>query len=253
MSIATSFAELGLRPELLRAVDDAGYTTPTPIQAQAIPVILAGKDVMGGAQTGTGKTAGFALPILQKLVPLANSSPSPARHPVRALILTPTRELAVQVEESFRTYGKHTNLRSTVVFGGVDIKQQLADRPRRHRDPRRHAGPAARPHRAEERLSRPGRDLRPRRGRPDARHGLHPRHQADHGAAARAREAPEPAVLGDVLRRNQEARRPAPQRAAADRGREAQHGGGNRVAIRVQGARPRRSARCSSISSARAT
>ena len=125
MSSVTSFAELGLRPELLRAVDEAGYTTPTPIQAQAIPVILAGKDVMGGAQTGTGKTAGFALPILQKLLPLANSSPSPARHPVRALILTPTRELAVQVEESFRTYGKHTNLRSTVVFGGVDIKQQL--------------------------------------------------------------------------------------------------------------------------------
>jgi len=122
---ATSFAELGLRPELLRAVEEAGYTIPTPIQAQAIPVILAGKDVMGGAQTGTGKTAGFALPILQKLAPMANTSPSPARHPVRALILTPTRELAVQVEESFRTYGKHTNLRSTVVYGGVDIKQQL--------------------------------------------------------------------------------------------------------------------------------
>jgi ATP-dependent RNA helicase RhlE len=122
---ATSFAELGLRPELLRAVADAGYTTPTPIQRQAIPIVLAGKDVMGGAQTGTGKTAGFALPILQKLAPMANTSPSPARHPVRALILTPTRELAVQVEESFRTYGKYTNLRSTVVYGGVDIKQQL--------------------------------------------------------------------------------------------------------------------------------
>jgi len=122
---ATSFAELGLRPELLKAVSEAGYTTPTPIQIQAIPVVLAGKDVMGGAQTGTGKTAGFALPILQKLAPLANSSPSPARHPVRALILTPTRELAVQVEESFRTYGKYTKLRSTVVYGGVDIKLQL--------------------------------------------------------------------------------------------------------------------------------
>src|SRR5438105_9930043 len=121
----TSFEELGLRPELLRAVTEAGYTTPTPIQAQAIPVILAGRDVMGGAQTGTGKTAGFALPILQKLAVHANASPSPARHPVRALILTPTRELAVQVEESIRTYGKHTKLRSTVVFGGIDIKQQL--------------------------------------------------------------------------------------------------------------------------------
>ncbi len=122
---ATSFAELGLAPDLLRAVTESGYTTPTPIQAQAIPIVLAGKDVMGGAQTGTGKTAAFALPILQKLMPMANASPSPARHPVRALILTPTRELAVQVEESFRTYGKHTKLRSTVVFGGVDIKQQL--------------------------------------------------------------------------------------------------------------------------------
>jgi ATP-dependent RNA helicase RhlE len=125
MSSPSSFAELGLRPELLRAVAEAGYTTPTPIQVQAIPLILAGKDVMGGAQTGTGKTAGFALPILHKLAPTANTSSSPARHPVRALILTPTRELAIQVEESIRTYGKHTALRSTVVYGGVDIKQQL--------------------------------------------------------------------------------------------------------------------------------
>ncbi|MFO1282501.1 MAG: DEAD/DEAH box helicase [Burkholderiales bacterium] len=123
--MSTSFEALGLAPELLRAVAEAGYTTPTPIQAQAIPVILAGRDVMGGAQTGTGKTAGFALPILQKLLPQANTSPSPARHPVRALILAPTRELAIQVEESVKTYGKHTGLRSTCVFGGVDIKQQL--------------------------------------------------------------------------------------------------------------------------------
>jgi len=122
---ATSFLELGLRPEILRAVTETGYTTPTPIQAQAIPVILAGKDVMGGAQTGTGKTAGFALPILHRLQPLANSSPSPARHPVRALILAPTRELAIQVEEAVKEYGKYTGLRSTCVFGGVDIRQQL--------------------------------------------------------------------------------------------------------------------------------
>jgi ATP-dependent RNA helicase RhlE len=124
MSI-TSFSELGLRPELLRAVTESGYTTPTPIQAQAIPVILGGKDVMGGAQTGTGKTAGFALPILDKLMTHANTSPSPARHPVRALILAPTRELAIQVEEAIQTYGKYSGLRSTCVFGGVDIKQQL--------------------------------------------------------------------------------------------------------------------------------
>src|SRR5207248_6417092 len=107
MGSTQSFDELGLRPELLRAVAEAGYTTPTPIQAQAIPTILAGKDVMGGAQTGTGKTAGFTLPILQKLLPMANTSPSPARHPIRALILTPTRELAIQVEESVKTYAKH--------------------------------------------------------------------------------------------------------------------------------------------------
>jgi len=122
---ATSFDELGLRPEILRAVTESGYTTPTPIQAQAIPVVLAGLDVMGGAQTGTGKTAGFGLPILQKLSAHENVSPSPARHPVRALILAPTRELAIQVEAQIKEYGKYTKLRSTCVFGGVDIKQQL--------------------------------------------------------------------------------------------------------------------------------
>ena len=87
----TSFTELDLRPEILRAVAEAGYTTPTPIQAQAIPEVLAGHDIMGGAQTGTGKTAGFGLPILQRLLPHANTSPSPARHLVRALVLAPTR------------------------------------------------------------------------------------------------------------------------------------------------------------------
>ena len=204
---ATSFAELGLRPELLRAVTEAGYTTPTPIQAQAIPVILAGQDVMGGAQTGTGKTAGFALPILQKLAPFANTSPSPARHPVRALILTPTRELAIQVEEAVRTYAQVHEPALDRRLRRRRHQAAAGDRARRRRDPGRHPRPAARPHRAQERLPRPGRDLRPRRGRPHARHGLHPRHQADHGAAAGCGEAAEPAVLGDVLRRDQEARR----------------------------------------------
>jgi ATP-dependent RNA helicase RhlE len=96
------------------------------VQEQAIPLVLAGRDLMAGAQTGTGKTAAFALPILQRLAPLASSSASPARHPVRALILTPTRELAVQVAESFRDYGKHVPLRSTVVYGGVDMNAQIA-------------------------------------------------------------------------------------------------------------------------------
>jgi ATP-dependent RNA helicase RhlE len=121
------FDDLGLMPELLRAVKDAGYTSPTPIQAQAIPIILAGKDVMGGAQTGTGKTAGFTLPLLQRLARHANASPSPARHPVRALILAPTRELAMQVHESVVTYSKHLPLRSVCIYGGVDIKPQIAE------------------------------------------------------------------------------------------------------------------------------
>jgi len=121
------FEELGLMPELLRAVADSGYTEATPIQAQAIPVILAGKDVMGGAQTGTGKTAGFTLPMLQRLSRHANASPSPARHPVRALILTPTRELAMQVHESVKTYSKYLSLKSVVIYGGVDMKAQIAE------------------------------------------------------------------------------------------------------------------------------
>lgn len=119
-----TFETLGLAPQLLKALTESGYTTPTPIQAQAIPVALAGGDLMAGAQTGTGKTAAFALPLLQKLLPLASTSASPAKHPVRALILTPTRELAIQVEESVKTYAKHTSLRSLVVYGGVDIKTQ---------------------------------------------------------------------------------------------------------------------------------
>ena len=124
MTETVNFDHLGLAPELLKALTESGYTTPTPIQSQAIPVALAGGDLMAGAQTGTGKTAAFALPLLQKLLPLANSSTSPAKHPVRALILTPTRELAIQVEESVKAYAKHTQLRSLVVYGGVDIKTQ---------------------------------------------------------------------------------------------------------------------------------
>ncbi len=119
-----SFADLKLAPEILKALDEAGYVNPTPIQAQAIPLALENNDLMAGAQTGTGKTAAFALPLLQKLLPHASSSTSPAKHPVRALILVPTRELAIQVEENIKVYAKHTKLRSLVVFGGVDIKTQ---------------------------------------------------------------------------------------------------------------------------------
>ena len=121
------FDDLGLAPEILRAVHDAGYSEPTPIQQQAIPIVLAGHDVMGGAQTGTGKTAGFTLPLLHKLARHANTSPSPARHPVRALILAPTRELAMQVQESVKTYSKYLGLRSVCIYGGVDMKPQTAE------------------------------------------------------------------------------------------------------------------------------
>jgi len=122
---ASPFAGLGLIPELLRAIADQGYTQPTPIQIKAIPVILQRRDVMGAAQTGTGKTAGFTLPLLQFLAPQANTSLSPARHPIRVLILTPTRELAAQVEESVRIYSKYLPLRTAVVYGGVDIDPQM--------------------------------------------------------------------------------------------------------------------------------
>ncbi|MFC5480085.1 DEAD/DEAH box helicase [Massilia suwonensis] len=121
---SVTFADFGLAPEILRALSDQGYVHPTPIQAQAIPVVLQGRDVMGAAQTGTGKTAGFSLPIIQLLLAHANSSMSPARHPVRALVLTPTRELAVQVADNVKAYAQHTPLRSTVVFGGMDMKGQ---------------------------------------------------------------------------------------------------------------------------------
>lgn len=123
---SVTFADFGLAPEIQRALADQGYVHPTPIQAQAIPIVLQGRDVMGAAQTGTGKTAGFSLPIIQLLLAHANSSMSPARHPVRALVLTPTRELAVQVADNVKAYSRHTPLRSTVVFGGMDMKGQTA-------------------------------------------------------------------------------------------------------------------------------
>jgi ATP-dependent RNA helicase RhlE len=121
----TTFAELGLAPDILRALDDMGYQSPTPIQEQVIPLALQGGDILGAAQTGTGKTAAFALPLLQRLLPFANTGTSPAKHPIRALILTPTRELAIQVEESVKAYCKHVPLRSLVVYGGVNINTQI--------------------------------------------------------------------------------------------------------------------------------
>ena len=121
----TTFAELGLAPNLIRALDEMGYQIPTPIQEQVIPLALQGADILGAAQTGTGKTAAFALPLLQRLLPFANTGTSPAKHPIRALILTPTRELAIQVEESIKDYCKYVPLRSLVVYGGVNINTQI--------------------------------------------------------------------------------------------------------------------------------
>src|SRR5882672_2399401 len=119
------FSDLQLIQPLLRAIDEEAYVTPTPVQAQAIPLVLAGRDVLAAAQTGTGKTAAFTLPILDRLRAHANTSFSPARHPVRALILVPTRELAMQVDESVRTYGRTVPLRSTVVYGGMPMEPQI--------------------------------------------------------------------------------------------------------------------------------
>ncbi len=115
-----SFTHLGLAPELLRAVADQSYTDPTPVQAQSIPLVLAGRDLMAGAQTGTGKTAAFVLPILQRL----NATRPNGRRAVRALILEPTRELALQVEESVRVYGRHRPIRSIAIYGGVAFGPQ---------------------------------------------------------------------------------------------------------------------------------
>ena len=117
----TTFDQLGLDASILRAVQNEGYTEPTPIQAQAIPAALEGRDILAAAQTGTGKTAGFTLPMLQRLG--ADARPARSKK-VRALVLTPTRELAAQVSESVRTYGKNLRLRSTVIYGGVGIEPQ---------------------------------------------------------------------------------------------------------------------------------
>src|SRR5438045_1105321 len=134
-----SFSELGLSDVLIRAVAEHGYTQPTPIQIKAIPAVLAGGDLLAGAQTGTGKTAGFVLPLLQRLAARAHAATheqhamahgKPAakqfRRPVRALILTPTRELTAQVEMSVQVYGKYADLTSAAIFGGVGIQPQIA-------------------------------------------------------------------------------------------------------------------------------
>ncbi len=117
------FRFFGFKPDILRAVAEQGYREPTPIQQQAIPAVLEGRDLMASAQTGTGKTAGFTLPLLQHLI--TRQPHAKGRRPVRALILTPTRELAAQIGENVRDYSKYLNIRSLVVFGGVSINPQM--------------------------------------------------------------------------------------------------------------------------------
>ena len=122
-----SFSELGLSPELLRAIEEQGYTEPTPIQAKAIPLVLSGRDLLAAAQTGTGKTAAFMLPILERLKKYANNSASPAMHPVLALILSPTRELADQIGVNAKAYTRYLPLRATTIFGGINMDPQVAE------------------------------------------------------------------------------------------------------------------------------
>ncbi len=195
--ICMSFESLGLPAPLLRSLQELGYTTPTPIQLNAIPAVHAGRDLLAAAQTGTGKTAAFALPLLQRLDE-EHPNPRGSRAP-RLLVLVPTRELAAQVGEAFQQYGSHLSQRTILVFGGVSPRPQvealrqgvdivvatpgrLLDHINRARD-RRDEDPL------------PG----ARRSRPYAGHGLHPRHPPRTGRVAE--EAAEPAVLGDLQRR----------------------------------------------------
>ena len=209
-----SFDTLGLAEPLLRAVHETGYTTPTPIQAQAIPAVLTGGDLLGGAQTGTGKTAGFTLPLLHRLMQKPAVRDARGRLPIRALILTPTRELAAQVEESVRTYGKYSKLSSMVMFGGVGMQPQI-DKLKRGVDIL---------------VATPGRLLDHHQQRTlDLSHveifvldeadrmlDMGFIHDIKKVLAVLPAEA-EPALLGDLQRRDQGARRPPAQQAGADR------------------------------------
>jgi ATP-dependent helicase YprA (DUF1998 family) len=198
----TQFIDFGLSQPVLKALEEVGYTTPTPIQAQTIAPAMEGRDICGIAQTGTGKTAAFALPILHRLSLKRTRAP---RRGCRVLVLSPTRELANQIAENFAEYGRHLPLTSTVVFGGVTISRQeralangvdilVATPHRSRRSPLAHAGRR--------------RDPRPRRGRPDARSRLHPRSQAHREDAAAG--APEPVLLGHHAEEHRRSRRAVP-------------------------------------------
>src|SRR5216117_80961 len=186
------FTSLGLAPELVRAVADEGYEQPTPIQQEAIPLALAGRDLIGSAQTGTGKTAAFMLPILQRL------SRNGVKNVLRALILVPTRELAEQVLQSARTYGRDLDVSAAAIYGGVGMEPQtraLARGTDIGCDP----GPLARSHGARPRGLFATRSAGTRRGRPHARHGIRAR-RAPHPAGAPL-QAADDALLGDGVAR----------------------------------------------------
>ena len=183
MTASSNFADLGLADSLLRAIAETGYTAPTPIQAQAIPQVLKGGDLLAAAQTGTGKTAGFTLPILHLLSQTKPAQRKPGRP--RCLILTPTRELTAQVAESVQTYGKHTALSSMVMFGGVNINPQISAL-KKPLDILGHARPPAGPLRPAHHRPVGRRDPGAGRSRPHAGHGLHPRHPQDPGCCRRS-------------------------------------------------------------------
>ena len=212
-----TFAELGLSAKVQAAIQAAGYTEPTPIQVQAIPVAVTGRDVLGIAQTGTGKTAGFVLPMLARL----ETGRARARMP-RSLILAPTRELAAQVEQSFEKYGINHKLTRRAADRRASLPTSSSEaRPRRRRADR-HAGAPARSLRARQDPADRRRDPRHRRSRPHARHGLHSRHRENLQAAA---AAPADAVLlGHHAARDPAPGRYLPQGPRAHRGHAARHG-----------------------------
>ena len=209
-----SFADLGLSDQLLRAVADSGYDTPTPIQKGAIPSVLMGKDLIGIAQTGTGKTASFVLPMIDILA----EGRSRARMP-RSLILEPTRELAAQVAENFEKYGKYHKLSMALLIGGVQMGDQVKALEKGVDVLIATPGPADGPVQPRQDHAQRLQPAGHRRSRPDARHGLHPRHRGNLHQAAQA--APDPAVLGDHAAADQEAGGQIPDRSQDDRSRPA--------------------------------
>ena len=225
-----TFADLGLSDQLLRAVEDSGYTDPTPIQRAAIPPVLMGKDLVGIAQTGTGKTAAFVLPMIDIL----GTGPQPRAMMPRSLILEPTRELAAQVSENFEKYGKYQKLSMALLIGGVQMGDQIKALQKRRRRADRHAGAADGPVRPRQDPADRLRVAGDRRGRPHARHGLHPRHRGNLLEAAEERARPccsrrrcrrrsrSSPPSSSTIRKRVEVARPGDRqrqyRAAADRG-----------------------------------